>query len=52
MVSVKDKSLQPPIHRSWLRLRLGRVYYASKRYLLWLHPSFRWAKTRGKVRFP
>ena len=52
MVSVKDKSLQPPIHRSWLRLRLGRAYYASKRYLLWLHPSFRWAKTREKVRLP
>lgn len=36
--------LRAPIQRSWLRLRLGKAYYASKRYLLWCSPLFRWAK--------
>ena len=40
--------LRAPIHRSWLRLRLGKAYYAGKRYLLWCSPRFRWAKTRKK----
>lgn len=44
--------LRQPIHRSWLRLRLGRAYYASLRYLLWLSPEFHWAKERRKERLP
>lgn len=39
--------LRPPIQRSWLRLRLGKAYYAGKRYLLWCSPRFRWAKKRS-----
>jgi len=42
--------LRPPIHRSWLRLRLGKAYYAAKRYLLWCSPRFRWAKKRQAER--
>lgn len=38
--------LRAPIHRSWLRLRLGKAYYAGKRYLLWCSPKFRWARER------
>ena len=38
--------LRAPIHRSWLRLRVGKTYYAFKRYILWCSPSFRWAKER------
>ena len=44
--------LLPPRHRSWLRLRLGRAYYAGKRYLLWYSGTFRWAKTRQKEQLP
>ena len=44
--------LRPPIHRSWLRLRLGRVYYAGLRYLLWCSPKFRWARECSKVLLP
>lgn len=44
--------LLPPRHRSWLRLRLGRAYYAGKRYLLWCFGSFRWAKLRQKELLP
>lgn len=40
--------LRAPIHRSWLRLRLGKAYYAGKRYLLWCSPRFRWAKDRDR----
>ena len=40
------RELQPPIHRSWLRLRLGKAYYAGRRYLLWYSPQFHWAKER------
>lgn len=47
-----DKLLRPPIHRSWLRLRLGKAYYAGKRYLLWCSPRFRWARTRKKELLP
>lgn len=52
MVPVGDKNLRPPIRRSWLRLRLGRAYYAGKRYLLWCSPAFRWAKIRQEQRLP
>lgn len=44
--------LRPPIQRSWLRLRLGKLYYAGKRYLLWCSPTFRWAKRRSNERLP
>ena len=30
MVDPKNRSLRPPIQRSWLRLRLGKAYYAGK----------------------
>ena len=46
MLDPKDKTLQPPVRRSWLRLRLGKAYYAGKRYLLWCSARFRWAKER------
>ena len=46
MLDPRDKTLQPPIHRSCLRLRLGKAYYAGKRYLLWCSARFRWAKER------
>lgn len=38
--------LREPIRRSWLRLRLGKAYYAGKRYLLWCSPQFCWARNR------
>lgn len=38
--------LRAPIQRSWLRLRLGKLYYTIKRYLFWCTPSIRWAKTK------
>ena len=44
--------LRPPVRRSWLRLRLGKAYYAGKRYLLWCSPKYRWAKTRKEERLP
>ena len=40
----KAMDLRPPIRRSWLRLRLGKAYYAGKRYLLWCSPKYKWAK--------
>ena len=43
MVDPNDRRLRPPIHRSWLRLRLGKAYYAGRRRLLWCSPRFRWA---------
>ena len=46
MVTPNDLQLRSPIRRSWLRLRLGKAYYASKRYLLWCSPRFHWAKER------
>ncbi|MDY5612613.1 VanW family protein [Dysosmobacter sp.] len=46
------KQLRPPIHRSWLRLRLGKAYYAGKRYLLWRSPKFRWARQRREEKLP
>ena len=47
-----NKELRPPIQRSWLRLRLGRAYYAALRYLLWCSPKFRWAKERQAEDLP
>ena len=44
--------LRPPIRRSWLRLRLGKAYYAGKRYLLWCSPQFHWAKERRAEQMP
>ena len=38
--------LRAPIQRNWLCLRLGKLFYASKRYILWCSPEFRWAKER------
>ena len=52
MLDPKDKTLQPPVRRSWLRLRLGKAYYAGKRYLLWCSARFRWAKARQGERLP
>ena len=52
MLPAKDRTLQPPVRRSWLRLRLGKAYYAGKRYLLWCLPRFRWAKQRQSERLP
>src|SRR5699024_8610652 len=46
MVNPRNRELKPPIHRGWLRLRLGRAYYTGRRYLLWCSPRYRWAKTR------
>ena len=44
--------LRPPVRRSWLRLRLGKAYYAGKRYLLWCSPKYIWAKQRQQERLP
>ena len=44
--------LRPPVRRSWLRLRLGKAYYAGKRYLLWCSPKYTWAKLRQQERLP
>ena len=52
MMDPHDKQLRPPIRRSWLRLRLGKAYYAGKRYLLWCSPKFHWAKERRAERLP
>ena len=29
MVDPNNRQLWPPIHRSWLRLRLGKLYYGG-----------------------
>ena len=52
MVDPKNKELRPPIRRSWLRLRLGKAYYAGKRYLLWASSEFRWAGERREDQLP
>ena len=39
MVDPRNRALRPPIHRSWLRLRMGKAYYTGKRYLLWCSPK-------------
>lgn len=52
MVNPNSRELHPPIHRSWLRLRLGKAYYTGKRYLLWCSPAFHWAKIRSEEQLP
>ena len=52
MMNSHDRQLRPPIHRSWLRLRLGKAYCAGKRYLLWCSQRFNWAKERIKEWLP
>lgn len=52
MVDPNDRQLRPPIRRSWLRLRLGKAYYAGLRYLLWCSPKFHWVKRRQAERLP
>ena len=52
MLDPKDKTLRPPVRRSWLRLRLGKAYYAGKRYLLWCSPKFQWAKGHRSAPLP
>lgn len=52
MVDPKNRSLRPPIQRSWLRLRLGKAYYAARRYALWCSPGYRWAKERRQDSLP
>lgn len=52
MIDPRNRQLQPPIPRSWLRLRLGKAYYTGKRYLLWSSHKYRWATRRQNVRLP
>lgn len=52
MIDPNDRELRPPIHRTWLRLRLGKAYYTGKRYLLWCSPDIRWAKVRSADLLP
>ena len=52
MVDPKNTQLRPPIRRSWLRLRLGKVWYTGLRYLLWCSPQFHWALRRQTERLP
>ncbi len=44
--------LRSPVHRSWLRLRLGKAYYAAKRYALWCSPRYKWARERQSEALP
>ena len=44
--------MEPPMRRSWLRLRLGKAYYTAKRYALWCSPKFKWAVMRQKELLP
>lgn len=48
----RNKELRPPRRRSWLRLRLGKLYYTVRRYCLWLSPRFHWARRRQAERMP
>ena len=52
MIDPRNRQLQPPIPRSWLRLRLGKAYYAGRRYLLWCSPRYRWASKRQSIPLP
>ena len=52
MVDPNNRQFRPPIHRSWLRLRLGKLYYGGRRRLLWMSPRFHWAKQRQTERLP
>lgn len=47
-----EMDLRPPIRRSWLRLRLGKAYYAIRRYALWCSPGYKWAKRRQSEPLP
>lgn len=47
-----NMDLRAPIQRSWLRLRLGKAYYAGRRYLLWHSRLFQWAKDRQTEKLP
>ena len=51
-MSTSKIDLRPPIPRSWLRLRLGKAYYAAKRYALWCSPRYRWAKSKQDEELP
>lgn len=48
----RNKELRPPRRRSWLRLRMGKLYYTVRCYCLWLSPSFHWARRRQAERLP
>ena len=52
MMLQRPIDLRPPIHRSWIRLRLGKMYYAGRRYLLWCSPRYRWARERNVETLP
>ena len=52
MVDPQNRHLRPPVHRSWLRLRLGKLYYGGRRRMLWLSPRFHWARRRRAERLP
>ena len=52
MVDPQNRQLRPPVHRSWLRLRLGKLYYGGRRRMLWLSPRFHWARRRRAERLP
>lgn len=52
MIDPRNRQLQPPIPRSWLRLRLGKAFYAGKRYLLWCSPRYHWTSTRQRIQLP
>ncbi len=41
-----------PIHRSTLRRYAGRIWYAGKRYLLWISPRYHFAKKRQQENLP
>ena len=47
-----NMDLRPPNRRSRLRRRLGKAYYAAKRYALWCSPQFKWAKKRQAESLP
>lgn len=48
----ENRSLRPPIHRSWLRLWVGKRWYAWRRFLLWHSKRFRFARERQTERLP
>lgn len=52
MIDPRNQQLRQPIPRSWLRLRLGKAYYAGRRYLLWCSPEYHWAFTKQTSRLP
>ena len=52
MVDPRKKTLRQPIQRSWPRLRLGKAYYAARRYFFWHFSNIRWAEKRTKEWLP